>query len=240
MLQVASLEKDAPGHVASFHMAYLQHDPNPHPAARAGSTINIPLNPDDTLSALSAAPYDQQPSTHSSVLPQHSPSNELRPADTAMREARLPDCDRISDATTDVPPPQQPPLGGLPSGSASAAASNQHEQSAHLQEHHQDDGHAGPSDIQQAPHVSTTSQHKEASACGHEHRTTDTSTHSAEAAAAVIPKVTFLYRVAPGVADRSFGLNVARMAHLPAEVVTRAAMRASDMELTTLQRIQKR
>lgn len=43
-----------------------------------------------------------------------------------------------------------------------------------------------------------------------------------------------------GVADRSFGLNVARMAHLPREVVACAAQRASEMELSTLQRIQAR
>ena len=43
-------------------------------------------------------------------------------------------------------------------------------------------------------------------------------------------RITFLYRLTSGVADRSFGLNVARMARLPASVVERAAERAADME----------
>lgn len=47
---------------------------------------------------------------------------------------------------------------------------------------------------------------------------------------AAVPKITFLYKLAPGVADRSFGLNVARMAHLPPNVVDRAAEQALQME----------
>lgn len=45
-----------------------------------------------------------------------------------------------------------------------------------------------------------------------------------------VPKITFLYKLAPGVADRSFGLNVARMAHLPPKVVDQAAIQALQME----------
>lgn len=44
------------------------------------------------------------------------------------------------------------------------------------------------------------------------------------------PKITFLFKLVPGIADRSFGLNVARMAHLPAKVVQRAAVKAAEME----------
>lgn len=53
---------------------------------------------------------------------------------------------------------------------------------------------------------------------------------------AAVPKITFLYKLAPGVADRSFGLNVARMAHLPPNVVDRAAEQALQMELSITQR----
>ena len=45
-----------------------------------------------------------------------------------------------------------------------------------------------------------------------------------------LPKITFLFKLAPGIADRSFGLNVARMAHLPGTVLTRAAFKAQQME----------
>ncbi|KAK9827992.1 hypothetical protein WJX81_005994 [Elliptochloris bilobata] len=40
--------------------------------------------------------------------------------------------------------------------------------------------------------------------------------------AAAVPRITFLYKLVPGVADCSFGLNVARMAELPEAVVLRA------------------
>lgn len=43
-------------------------------------------------------------------------------------------------------------------------------------------------------------------------------------------RITFLYRLTGGVADRSFGLNVARMARLPTAVLRRAAERAAHME----------
>ena len=51
-----------------------------------------------------------------------------------------------------------------------------------------------------------------------------------------VPQITFLYKLVPGVADRSFGLNVARMAHLPATVVDRAAEQAAHLEQLTLDR----
>ena len=55
---------------------------------------------------------------------------------------------------------------------------------------------------------------------------------------AAVPKITFLYKLAPGVADRSFGLNVARMAHLPPSVVDRAAEQALHMEESITKRTQ--
>ena len=51
-----------------------------------------------------------------------------------------------------------------------------------------------------------------------------------------LPKITFLFKLVPGVADRSFGLNVARMAHLPNGVVELAAVKAEQMEKQTLSR----
>lgn len=51
-----------------------------------------------------------------------------------------------------------------------------------------------------------------------------------------VPRITFLYKLAPGVADRSFGLNVARMAHLPPCVVDQAAVQALQMEQSITQR----
>ena len=55
-------------------------------------------------------------------------------------------------------------------------------------------------------------------------------------AAPSIPRITFLYKLVPGVADRSFGLNVARMAHLPPSVVDRAAEQAAHLEDITSSR----
>lgn len=49
-----------------------------------------------------------------------------------------------------------------------------------------------------------------------------------------MPRITFLYKLVPGVANRSFGLNVARMAHLPASVIERAAVKAQQMEEQTV------
>jgi DNA mismatch repair protein MSH3 len=43
-------------------------------------------------------------------------------------------------------------------------------------------------------------------------------------------RIEFLYRLTPGVAHRSYGLNVARMAGLPGDVVAAAAARAREME----------
>lgn len=46
------------------------------------------------------------------------------------------------------------------------------------------------------------------------------------------PEITFLYKLVPGLADRSFGLNVARMASLPESAVQKAAIKAAAMEAT--------
>ena len=45
-----------------------------------------------------------------------------------------------------------------------------------------------------------------------------------------LPEITFLYKLTPGLADRSFGLNVARMASLPESAVRKAAVKADEME----------
>jgi len=42
--------------------------------------------------------------------------------------------------------------------------------------------------------------------------------------------ITFLYKLVRGVANRSFGLNVARMANLPESVILRAAVKAAELE----------
>ncbi|ODA82959.1 hypothetical protein RJ55_01468 [Drechmeria coniospora] len=44
-------------------------------------------------------------------------------------------------------------------------------------------------------------------------------------------KVTFLYEVGEGVAHRSYGLNVARLAHIPKKVIDVAAGKSRDMEM---------
>jgi DNA mismatch repair ATPase MutS len=49
-------------------------------------------------------------------------------------------------------------------------------------------------------------------------------------------RIEFMYRLTPGVANRSFGLNVARMAGLPAGVVRRAGVKARELELATARR----
>lgn len=46
----------------------------------------------------------------------------------------------------------------------------------------------------------------------------------------LVPSITFLFKLTAGVAPRSFGLNVAKMAHLPDGVVERAAVKAAEME----------
>ena len=43
-------------------------------------------------------------------------------------------------------------------------------------------------------------------------------------------RIEFLFKLAPGVAHRSYGLNVARMAGLPSDVIARAGERAREME----------
>jgi hypothetical protein len=48
-------------------------------------------------------------------------------------------------------------------------------------------------------------------------------------AAVVVPRVLFLYKLAPGAADQSFGLNVAATAGIPGAVVQRAARLAGGM-----------
>ncbi|GAB4814961.1 hypothetical protein N2152v2_002007 [Parachlorella kessleri] len=53
---------------------------------------------------------------------------------------------------------------------------------------------------------------------------------AAEGEEAAMPSITFLYKLTPGVAPRSFGLNVARMAHLPLGVVRHAAVLAAQLE----------
>ncbi len=44
------------------------------------------------------------------------------------------------------------------------------------------------------------------------------------------PRLTFLYRLVPGPASRSYGLNVARMARLPSSLLRVAVERARMME----------
>ncbi|ONK79683.1 uncharacterized protein A4U43_C01F8980 [Asparagus officinalis] len=43
-------------------------------------------------------------------------------------------------------------------------------------------------------------------------------------------EVTFLYKIAPGASDKSFGLNVARLAQLPSSCIARAAAMAAKLE----------
>ncbi|KAG5914956.1 hypothetical protein E4U42_000219 [Claviceps africana] len=44
-------------------------------------------------------------------------------------------------------------------------------------------------------------------------------------------EITFLYEVAHGVAHRSYGLNVARLARIPKRVIDVAARKSSELEL---------
>ena len=53
---------------------------------------------------------------------------------------------------------------------------------------------------------------------------------TAAAAAPAVPHITFLYKLVRGVARRSFGLNVARLAGLPEKVVAAAARHAAALE----------
>ncbi|KAM0332405.1 hypothetical protein ACHAQA_002685 [Verticillium albo-atrum] len=52
----------------------------------------------------------------------------------------------------------------------------------------------------------------------------------ADAAAAADEEITFLYEVAEGVAHRSYGLNVARLARIPRKVINVAARKSREME----------
>jgi len=51
-----------------------------------------------------------------------------------------------------------------------------------------------------------------------------------------VPRIQFLYKLTPGVAHRSFGLNVARMACLPNKVIQTAGVKASELEVQTARR----
>tara|TARA_B110000977_G_scaffold84276_1_gene112584 strand:+ start:8672 stop:10882 length:2211 start_codon:yes stop_codon:yes gene_type:complete len=51
-----------------------------------------------------------------------------------------------------------------------------------------------------------------------------------------VVEIDFLYHITPGVAHRSFGLNVARMAGVPASVLGAAAKKASELERLTATR----
>ena len=44
-------------------------------------------------------------------------------------------------------------------------------------------------------------------------------------------EITFLYEVGEGVAHRSYGLNVARLAHVPKPVLEKAAFKSHEMEM---------
>jgi DNA mismatch repair protein MSH3 len=51
-----------------------------------------------------------------------------------------------------------------------------------------------------------------------------------------VPRIQFLYKLTPGVAHRSYGLNVARMACLPTNVIQTASVKAAELEVETAQR----
>ena len=51
-----------------------------------------------------------------------------------------------------------------------------------------------------------------------------------------MPRIQFLYKLTPGVAHRSFGLNVARMASLPNKVIQIASAKAAELEVQTARR----
>ncbi|KAI3981024.1 hypothetical protein MKX01_011074 [Papaver californicum] len=50
-------------------------------------------------------------------------------------------------------------------------------------------------------------------------------------------EITFLYKLVPGMSDRSFGLNVARLAQLPSSCIARAAVVAAKLEATVNTRV---
>jgi DNA mismatch repair protein MSH3 len=49
-------------------------------------------------------------------------------------------------------------------------------------------------------------------------------------------EITFLYEVGEGVAHRSYGLNVARLAHVPKPVIEKAALKSREMEMEVRQK----
>jgi DNA mismatch repair protein MSH3 len=57
---------------------------------------------------------------------------------------------------------------------------------------------------------------------------------------APVPSITFLFKLAPGPAPSSFGLNVARMAHVSETVLQRAALMAQRMRLRNQQQQRRR
>jgi len=67
---------------------------------------------------------------------------------------------------------------------------------------------------------------------------TDTKEHVKQEEAPT--KMTFLYKLVQGVSERSFGLNVARMATMPESVVQRAAVKAGDLEASVNDRKEQR
>lgn len=46
-----------------------------------------------------------------------------------------------------------------------------------------------------------------------------------------LPSVTFLYRLVEGVAERSYGLNVARLAGIPRDIFEVASKKSSELEV---------
>jgi DNA mismatch repair protein MSH3 len=49
-------------------------------------------------------------------------------------------------------------------------------------------------------------------------------------------EITFLYEVGEGVAHRSYGLNVARLAHVPKSVIEKAAFKSRELETSMKQK----
>lgn len=48
--------------------------------------------------------------------------------------------------------------------------------------------------------------------------------------------ITFLYKIVKGISSRSYGLNVARLAEVPAEVIAVAATKAAELEHAVMER----
>lgn len=62
------------------------------------------------------------------------------------------------------------------------------------------------------------------------HADTPAASSPSSKAIVAIPQVTLLYKLVDGIAPRSFGLNVARLARLPEGVVQRAAQVSAQLE----------